>query len=67
MAKQELRDNRGFLLGWTETDANGLQVGRDWRGFLVGEYDPRGNVTRDKRGFHVGTGNLLSSLITRAR
>ena len=63
MARQDLRDNRGSLIGTIETKSDGKQVIRDSRGSLKGTYDPKSNQTRDSRGSLVGTGNLLTTLL----
>ncbi len=36
---------------------------KDAKGFVKGTYDPKTNKTKDKRGFTVGTGNLLMTLL----
>lgn len=63
MTTQELRDRRGFLIGKIKTLSNGKLELRDARGFLKGTYDPKYNETKDERGFTVGKGNLLASLL----
>lgn len=60
--RQYLRDGSGKLLGWRQ------QVGRQIRGYAAdgspaGWYDPAINVTYDRNGRRVGTGDLLASLI----
>lgn len=64
MAEEVLRDRQGRRLGTIVTQPNGTQIARDAQGRRLGEYDPKQNVTRDVQGRRVGTGNLLSSLIT---
>jgi hypothetical protein len=63
MARQELRDRHGRLMGWRE-QANSRIEGRDASGALRGWFEPGVNQTRDATGTLVGTGDLLSSLIT---
>jgi hypothetical protein len=63
MARQDLRDNRGSIIGTIETKSDGKQEIRDSRGSLKGTYDPKSNQTRDSRGSLVGTGNLLTRLL----
>jgi hypothetical protein len=59
-----LRDRSGNKIGSIETRRDGIQIGRDKGGNKRGEYDPKRDVTRDKSGNKVGSGNLLSVLIT---
>lgn len=60
---QELRDNRGYLIGKIIQKHDGSFEGRDANGYVKGTYDPKKNETRDSRGYMAGKGNLLSSLI----
>lgn len=57
-----LRDRRGGLLGWIEAVGRLIQA-RDKTGAVVGWYDPRLNVTRNRTGKLMGTGDLLSALL----
>ncbi len=61
-----LRDRSGVLLGWIEPHGRLIQA-KDRTGSVVGWYDPRQNVTRDKNGVLVGTGDLLSALVVCGR
>jgi hypothetical protein len=63
MAKQDLRDRSGSLIGTIETKSDGKQELRDRSGSLKGTYDPKSNQTRDGSGSLVGTGNLLTTLL----
>ncbi len=63
MADQVLKDKRGFTIGKISTDSRGIQTIKDPRGFKKGTYDPKTNKTKDARGFSVGTGNLLTTLL----
>ncbi len=65
MAKEGLRDKLGNRIGEIESDSSGKQIGRDMSLNRVGEYVSKSNVTRDRNGNRVGTGNLLSSLISK--
>ena len=62
MARQDVRDARGTLLGWIE-NGNGVDTLRDYRGTLKGTYDTRHNETRDYRGTLVAKGNVLARLL----
>lgn len=57
-----LRDRNDVLLGWIEPRGRLIQA-KDKNGSVVGWYDPRQNVTRDRNGVLVGTGDLLSALV----
>lgn len=63
MADQILKDSRGFTIGKIVTSVNGVQTIKDSRGFTKGSYDPKTNKTKDARGFTIGTGNLLTTLL----
>ena len=66
MNRQELRDGSYRLLGWLEQVGDRIEA-RDYTGQLRGWYEPRSDQTRDRSGALVGTGNMLSSLITDRR
>lgn len=61
--RNELRDERGRVIGITTARANGDIVLRDVTNAYVGAYTSRTNETRDKRGHLVGKGNLLAMLL----
>ncbi|MGH7342044.1 MAG: hypothetical protein ACREKH_16255, partial [Candidatus Rokuibacteriota bacterium] len=63
VADQVLKDKRGFTIGKISTASNGVQTIRDEKGFTKGTYDPKTNTTKDARGFTVGRGNLLATLL----
>jgi hypothetical protein len=63
MARQELRDRYGRLIGIRQEQGQRVE-GRDASGQLRGWYDVNNNQTRDAGGMLVGTGDFLSSLIT---
>ena len=63
MAKQELRDKGGSLLGTIETLSNGKLELRDRGGSMKGTYDPKSNETRDRGGSLVAKGNMLATLL----
>lgn len=66
MKRVELRDAKGWLLGWRETHGQRIE-GRDATGWLRGWYDPQRDETRDATGKLIGRGDLLSVLITQPR
>ncbi len=62
MARQELRDRNGKLVGCTEK--SGCRVeGRDVGGRLRGWYHSNANQTYDAGGRLVAKGNVLTALI----
>jgi len=63
MADQILKDAKGFTIGRITTAHNGVQTIKDPKGFTKGSYDPKTNTTKDARGFKVGNGNLLVTLL----
>lgn len=63
MADKVLKDNRGYTIGKISTDSTGKQTIRDARGYPKGSYDPKENKTKDARGYTIGTGNLLTTLL----
>ena len=63
MSTQQIRDQKGHLLGTISSGANNQQNARDVRGRFLGSYDPHTNVTRNASGRAIGTGNSLASLI----
>jgi hypothetical protein len=65
MAKEVLRDALGQLLATIESDRNGNLVIKDYMGKILGTYDKKKNTTKNYLGQIVGTGNLLTLLITK--
>ncbi|MBT6849356.1 MAG: hypothetical protein HOA14_18210 [Planctomycetaceae bacterium] len=63
MSTQQIRDQKGRLLGTISCGPNKQRNARDSRGKFLGSYDPHTNVTRNASGAAVGTGNSLASLI----
>ncbi len=64
MARQELKDRNGRLVGWTEK--SGCRVeGRDVGGRLKGWFHPAVNETYDAGGRLVGKCDLLAALMMR--
>lgn len=63
MATQTLRDNLQRIIGYIETDPDGLQIGRDAAHRLKGSFHADSNTTRDPGGRIVGYGNQLVQLI----
>lgn len=62
MSGEELRDRNGNLLGRVVMEGR-KQVLCDKNGNRLGEYHADDNVTRDRYGNRIGTGNLLMTLL----
>jgi hypothetical protein len=60
-----LKDKGGNKIGEIKTRGS-KQVLYDRHGSKLGEYDENTDITHDKHGRRVGTGNLLSSLLVDA-
>lgn len=63
MAKEKIRDEKGMILGFIDTDSNGNTKVTNFQGFILGGYDSRLNVTRRTSGWIIGKGNQSSRLI----
>ena len=63
MAEQILKDQKGYTIGKISTASNGVQTIKDSKGYTKGTYDPKSNKTKDTKGYIVGTGNLLATLL----
>lgn len=62
MARQELRDNKGRLIGYTHEVNGKIELRtRGWE--LKGWYDTKTNETRDRGNRRIGHGNLLLTLL----
>lgn len=59
-----LKDKHGNIFAKIEERSNGHLVIHDKHGNVQGEYDPVRDVTKDKKGNKVGTGNLLATLVS---
>lgn len=62
MARQDIRDRTGRLLGWRQESGNRIE-GRNAGGMLRRWFDPRQNETRDASGRLVSKGDILAALI----
>jgi hypothetical protein len=63
MSDQYLRDRNGKQLGKIKQLSNGRLELRNPIGKLLGNYDPKSNLTRNANGRLVGKGNLLATLL----
>ncbi len=63
MAELILKDSRGYTIGKISTAPNGIQTLKDSKGYTKGTYDPKANTTKDAKGYKVGSGNLLATLL----
>lgn len=39
VGKEIIKDFKGFIIGWVETDSNGNKTVKDFKGFILGYYD----------------------------
>lgn len=62
MPNQVLKDRHSNRIGEIK-EQNGKLVIFDKHSNRQGEYDPKTNVTKDKHGNRVGSGNLLTTLL----
>ena len=62
MSTQQIRDQKGHLLGTISTGPNQQLNARDARGRFLGSYDPHTNVTRDATGRAIGTAGDIDPL-----
>lgn len=58
-----LRDAVGKIIGYIDTEATGEQLAKNAAGKYLGKYDPRTNLTYDKFGKILYTGNMVQVLI----
>ncbi len=64
MNRIQLRDNKGNLIGWIETEHAGRKTIRNSRGILLGWYDSSTDKTTcAKTGRWVGMGDQLTALL----
>ena len=60
--RQTIKDFQYRILGFIDTQPDGVQVGRDRALRIVGKYYPKQDVTKDFYGRIVSRGNTLSTL-----
>ena len=65
MSKETIRNFQGQILGTLEDQGSKI-VARDFYGVNLGYYDKNADRTHDFYGRIVGSGNLLSGLISQA-
>jgi hypothetical protein len=58
-----IKDRLGRTLGTIRYTSNGRLEARSRLGSLLGTYDPKTNVTRDRLGRVLNEGNTLSALV----
>ena len=66
MARQDIRDQLGHLLGYIH-DNGREQMAYDALGHILGRYNKSMNVTYDALGHRVGNANMLTGLIMQNR
>lgn len=63
--RQIIKDWRGKILGYIDTDRNGNKIVRNFYRKVLGKYDKRTNTTRDFYGKLVAKGDQCSLLLGR--
>lgn len=65
MKKERITDRAGKVIGYRDTFGPGSfkQFLRDRAGILVGVYDTKNNLTRDRAGRYIGKGDLTIGLL----
>ena len=58
-----VKDYRGKILGWVETDIRGNKIYKDFYRRIVARYDKRLNVTKDFSGRLISKGDTVISKI----
>ena len=61
--KQVIKDWRGKIIGYIETDNVGNKIVRDFYRKIIGRYDKKANITRDFYGRKITRGDHCSLLI----
>jgi hypothetical protein len=62
MPNQILRNSRGHKIGTIKSRGDKLEIYNS-RGYFLGRFNPRTNLTHNSRGEKVGYGNLLTMLL----
>lgn len=63
MNKQTIRDWRGTILGYIETDNKGNKTVRDFYNVILGRYNAITNITTDFSGRKLTDGDTASALL----
>jgi hypothetical protein len=63
--KQVIKDWRGKIIGYIETDNNGNKIVKDFYRKILGRYDKRSNVTKDFYGRLVAKGDQCGLLFAK--
>lgn len=63
MNKQTIRDWRGTILGYIETDNKGNKTVRDFYNVILGRYNAVTNITTDFNGRKLTDGDTASALL----
>ncbi len=65
MKRTMLKNIRGEIVGFRDTDERGRSSAKDVHGRMVGRYNPQTNLTQNVRGKTETHGDSLSSFLTR--
>ena len=66
MAREQIKDFYGKILGSLETQPNGDVIARDFYGKILGRWDKKMDVTKDFFGKIISRGNVVSGLVWEA-
>lgn len=66
MAREQIKDYYGKILGSLETQANGDIIARDFYGAILGRWDKKMDVTKDFFGKIIARGNVVAGLVWEA-
>ena len=64
MNRETLKDNNFRIVGYIDTESNGVRVARDRNFRILGRYYPNENVTRDANFRIIARYDMLSALIS---
>ncbi len=63
--RQQLKDERGRIIGFLDLEPNGRRVMKDASNRIIGHFDPKVNRTFDRNNHLVGSGDLLATLLSK--
>ena len=63
MARETIKDWRGKIIGFEDTDAAGNKTLRDFSGKVVGKYNKSLDITQEFSGRQVAKGNCVRMLL----
>lgn len=61
--KEPIKDWRGKVIGFVETDSVGNKILRDYQGHILGKYNKQLDKTQDFHGRQVAKGDCIMMLL----